>query len=120
MTLQTIAAAILLALGAVLILLASVGVVRMPDLFTRMHAATKASSLGALLLLGGVALYFDRFAVTSRAVAIVIFLFLTLPVAAHLLGRAAYRAGVPLWAGTVRDELRDHAAAWARDDEAGP
>lgn len=103
-----IIAAILIVVGSFLSLVAGIGIVRMPDLFTRMHASTKASSLGLGLTLAGVAVHFGAVAVTTRAVAIVFFLFLTLPVGAHLLGRAAYLSGVPLWEGTVVDELRPH------------
>jgi multicomponent Na+:H+ antiporter subunit G len=93
-------------LGGLFLLLSAVGLVRMPDLFTRMQAAAKASTLGSALTLVGLALYFGELAVTSKAVATIIFLMLTAPVAAHMIARAAYFIGVPLWHGTVRDDLR--------------
>lgn len=98
--------AILLLVGAAFVLLASVGVLRMPDLFTRMQAATKAATLGSGCLLIGVAVYFGDLGVTARALAAVAFIVLTAPVAAHMIGRAAYFVSVPLWEGTVVDELR--------------
>ena len=101
-----VVAALLLAGGAFM-LLGALGLVRLPDVFTRMQAATKAATLGAACLLAAVAVHFAELGVTSRAVLVIAFLFLTAPVGAHVLARAAYSAGVPLWEGTVRDELRE-------------
>lgn len=78
--------------GAVLILLAGVGVVRFDDVLTRMHALTKASTLGLLLVLVGAAVHLhDPNDITSLALAAALQL-LTSPVSAHLIGRATYRA----------------------------
>lgn len=86
-------------------LVAALGVLRMPDLFMRMHAATKAGTLGAGLLLLAVALAFSQTGVTVRTLATIAFLLVTAPVAAHVIGRAAYRAErVPLWERTCMDE----------------
>ncbi|MBC8180580.1 monovalent cation/H(+) antiporter subunit G [candidate division KSB1 bacterium] len=98
---------ILLISGAAFMLLAAIGITRMPDLFTRMQAATKAAALGASFIFCAVAFFFSELGVTTRAAATIIFIFLTAPVAAHMLGRAAYLLGVPKWEGTVTDELRD-------------
>jgi multicomponent Na+:H+ antiporter subunit G len=98
--------AVLMLFGGVFMLLAAVGVLRMPDLPTRMHATTKAGSLGAGLVLLSVAVYFGELSVTTRAIATLLFIVLTAPVAAHIICRAAYFTGVPLWKGMVRDELR--------------
>jgi multicomponent Na+:H+ antiporter subunit G len=95
-------------IGAVFLLTASIGVFRMPDLFTRMQTATKAATLGISCVLLAVALYMNDFGVAIRAVLTIVFFFLTAPVAAHMIGRAAYFIGVPLWKGTLVDELRGH------------
>ncbi len=95
----------LLVAGALFLLLAAVGVVRMPDLYTRMQAATKATTLGVGCMLSAVAVYFDDFGVTVRALLVVAFIFLTAPVAAHMIGRAAFTIGVPFWRGTKLDEM---------------
>ena len=100
-----IVTAILLLIGASGLLLAAVGEVRMPDLFTRMQPATKGATLGIACMLLADAVYFSRVGVTTRALATIAFFFLTAPVTAHLIGRAAYFVGVPLWNGTVIDEL---------------
>jgi multicomponent Na+:H+ antiporter subunit G len=93
-------ALVLLLLGAFILFLASLGVLTMPDFFMRMQAASKASSLGAALMLAGVAVYFGEAQFTTRALAAIAFVFLTVPVSAHLLARAAFLMGVPMWKGT--------------------
>ncbi len=94
--------------GAAFMFLASLGVLRMPDLYTRMSATSKAATLGSGLVMLAAAVYFNEFSVAVRVLAIIVFLLLTVPVAAHMIGRAAYFDGVPLWEGTVLDELRGH------------
>lgn len=96
----------LLLIGAAFLLLAAVGLVRMPDLFTRMSAATKGTTLGVGCMLLAVGIYFPGIGITTRALAGIGFFVVTAPVAAHMIARAAYFVGVPLWEGTVRDELR--------------
>lgn len=97
----------LLLLGSGLILLASIGLIRLPDLPTRMHASTKAGSLGAGLVMLATAVAMPTPDVVTRAVVVVAFLLLTAPVAAHIIGRAGYFVGVPLWEGTVKDDLAE-------------
>lgn len=104
--LELITAALLL-LGGLLMLIAAIGLVRLPDLLTRMHATTKAGTLGAALTIAAAAVNFADAAVTARAIAIILFLILTAPVAAHAIGRAGYFVCAPLWRGTIKDELRD-------------
>ncbi len=101
-----IIALILMLVGTFFMLLAGLGLLRMPDLYLRMSAATKASTLGVGFILLAAAVYFDSLGATSRAVATIFFIFLTAPVAAHRIGRAAYFDGVDLWRGTQRDDLR--------------
>jgi multicomponent Na+:H+ antiporter subunit G len=92
-------------LGAAFGVLSAIGIVRMPDVYIRLQVASKASSLGIALLMLGVAAHFDDVSVTIRAVLVVLFLFLTAPVAAHVIGRAAYITHTPLAPGTAPDEL---------------
>jgi multicomponent Na+:H+ antiporter subunit G len=103
----SILAAALLVLGAAFMALGAVGLVRLPDVYMRMSASSKAATLGASLALLGAAVHFGTAAVAGRAVVIVAFLFLTAPVAAHAIGRAGYRRRSPLWEGTIADELAD-------------
>ncbi|MDR5874081.1 monovalent cation/H(+) antiporter subunit G [Halomonas sp. CUBES01] len=96
----------LILVGAVFMFLAALGLVRMPDLLTRMHATTKAATLGATLIMLAVALHFGEVAVVARAFGVILFIMITAPVAAHVIGRAGYFVGARLWSGTVKDELR--------------
>jgi multicomponent Na+:H+ antiporter subunit G len=90
--------------GAAFALLAALGLLRMPDVFTRMQASTKASTLGLGCLLAGAALQFGDVASVILLLSVGAFLLLTTPVSAHVIARASYRAGIPLWSGTVLDE----------------
>jgi multicomponent Na+:H+ antiporter subunit G len=103
---ETITALLLLA-GSAFGLLAAVGLARMPDVFTRMQASTKASTLGLGCLLAGTALQLGDPASIVRAASIGAFVMLTLPVASHVIARAAYLRDVPLWEGTVIDQRRE-------------
>jgi multicomponent Na+:H+ antiporter subunit G len=96
---------VLMMVGVVLIVIAGIGLLRMPDLYLRMSAVTKAATLGLGLILLGTAVYFADLGVASRALATAVFVLLTAPVSAHMIGRAAYSNGAPLWEGTVLDEL---------------
>ena len=98
--------AFFLLVGALFMLLAALGALRMPDLLMRMHATTKAGALGSGLIMVAVAVHFWEAGVTARALAVVLFVMLTAPVAAHAIARAGYFVGVPLWPKIVRDELR--------------
>ncbi len=79
--------------GALFCLLAAVGLLRLPDVYTRMHAASKAGTMGTGLLLTAIALVAFDGAIILRAIAGFVFLLLTAPVAAHLLARAAFLTG---------------------------
>jgi multicomponent Na+:H+ antiporter subunit G len=98
----------LLLLGSFLVLVAGIGVLRMPDLFLRMSATAKAGTLGTGLMVLAAAIYFNEFAIYTRAFALIVFLISTAPISTHMLGRAAYFDGVPLWKGTVQDDLYGH------------
>ncbi|MCC5811398.1 MAG: monovalent cation/H(+) antiporter subunit G [Ectothiorhodospiraceae bacterium] len=99
--------AFFLLVGAGFVLIGALGVIRMPDLMLRMHTTTKAGALGGGLIAIGAGLFFADASIMVRAVAILAFVVLTAPIAAHIIGRAAYFVGVPLWERTVTDELRE-------------
>lgn len=101
-----VAISVLLLIGGFFMLIGGIGVVRMPDMFMRMSATTKASTMGVGFMLAGAAVLFGDFAITVRAVLTFVFILLTAPVAAHMIGRAAYFDGVPLWEHTRVDELK--------------
>lgn len=106
--------------GSLFILVASVGLLRMPDLFMRLSATTKAATLGIALVLFAAALYFGRTGVTVLVIVIIIFLILTAPVAAHMIARAAYFNRVPLWKGSIYDDLRNKIEPKPAGDDRAP
>lgn len=97
---------ILSALGSIFILIAAIGILRMPDFYLRLSVTIKAATLGIGCLLGSAAIYFNEFSVTTKVFAIIFFLFLTAPVAGHIISRTAYKIGIPLWKFSVLDELK--------------
>lgn len=100
MILATLVALLLLA-GALFITVAAVGLLRLPDLLTRMHSATKAGSLGVGFILTAAALHSGDVAAATRAILVLLLVFLTAPVAAHMIARAAHIAGSGHAAGDV-------------------
>ncbi|MEP7762697.1 monovalent cation/H(+) antiporter subunit G [Sanguibacter sp. 25GB23B1] len=92
-TVADVAAALCLLAGAFLAFAAGVGVVRFPDLLSRMHAGTKPQVLGLILLLMGEALRVRNLQVLGMLVLVAVFQLMTAPVAAHMVGRAGYRTG---------------------------
>lgn len=78
-------------------LVAALGILRLPDVLIRMHAATKVGVLSSGLTMLAVALYFGEVSVVVRCILIVLFLLLTAPIAGHMVGRAALRLGVHLY-----------------------
>lgn len=97
---------VLILLGAGFMILSGLGILRLPDLYMRMSATTKTATSGVGCILLATAIHFDDVGVTSRAIATLVFLFLTAPIAAHMIGRTAYITGVKLWKGSVCDELK--------------
>lgn len=95
----------LLATGGLFCLLSAVGIMLMPDVYTRMQAASKAVTLGATLVVLGAATHFHEVDVVARCLLVCVFLFVTIPAATHLIARAACRAREPLAPETVIDEL---------------
>lgn len=103
---QWLSAALIL-VGATFSLLAAVGVLRMPDFYSRLQTSTKASTLGVGCVVLGAALELEGTGITARALLVVAFLGLTSPVAAQMLGRAAHAERVPLAESTVTDQWED-------------
>lgn len=97
-------------IGTFLSLVASFGVLRLPDVYTRNHAASKSTTLGVMSILLGAFLYFflEEKHFNAALILGIGFIFLTAPVAGHLISRAAYNSGVKLWGNSVRDDLREH------------
>jgi len=93
--------------GSAMTVFAGIGIWRLPDVFIRMHAATKVGTLGSGLIMAGVAVHFEDPGVVVRCVLIVFFLLLTAPIGAHMIGRAALRIGIVPWQPKAEDKPRD-------------
>jgi len=100
----TVIASASVLVGAAFMFVAALGVARMPDLFTRMQAATKASTVGVLFVMCGVAFAHLEGFVTIRAILIAGFFLVTSPVAAHAIARSAHVREVPLAPGTTVED----------------
>lgn len=105
-----ILAAIFILVGSVIVFISAIGMIRLPDVYTRSHAASKSSTLGVLSTLVGTLIYFvlaDGY-FSIRLILGIFFVFLTAPVAAHVISRSAYRKGVPLADESIEDDLKDY------------
>ncbi|MCA0969998.1 monovalent cation/H(+) antiporter subunit G [Halobacillus litoralis] len=98
-----------LLIGTFFIISGSLGILRFPDVYTRLHAATKASTLGvAGVMIGAfLFLYIEHDIVSGKLLLGIFFVLLTAPVSGHMISRAAYRSGVPLWEKSVKDDYAD-------------
>jgi multicomponent Na+:H+ antiporter subunit G len=96
---------VLLIVGGIFCLLAAVGIVRMPDVYTRMQTASKAVTFGATSIVMAAAVHFREADVVARCLLVCVFLFVTIPAASHLIARTAYRTREPLAPETGVDEL---------------
>ncbi|MEC1180798.1 Na+/H+ antiporter subunit G [Metasolibacillus meyeri] len=101
-------AVLMILFGAIISVVSAFGMIRLPDVYTRSHAATKSATLSVLACLSGAFIYFwshDGY-VSIRLILGIIFVFITAPVAGHLVCRAAYRSRVPLAEGSGEDLLK--------------
>ncbi|GGG20045.1 monovalent cation/H(+) antiporter subunit G [Paenibacillus abyssi] len=100
--------AFLVLFGAVLSVLSTFGLIRLPDVYLRSHAATKTATLGILCVLFAAFLYFILYEghVSAKLLLGIVFVFITAPVASHLIDRSAYFSGVPMWEKSVQDDLK--------------
>ena len=103
-----IIAAVLILIGTFFSFLSEIGILRLPDVYTRSHAASKSSTLGVLCILTGTLLFFliTDYYFSIRLLLGIFFVFLTAPVSAHMIARSAHRANVPLSETSVQDDLK--------------
>lgn len=97
---------IILIIGAAFTTIAAIGLIRFPDFFTRMHAATKAGAFGGIIILLLCAFCFASLKITLIVLVNIIFFYFTAPVAAHMIARSAYINRVKQWEGSKTDELK--------------
>ncbi|MEL6209374.1 MAG: monovalent cation/H(+) antiporter subunit G [Pseudomonadota bacterium] len=96
--------AVLLVAGGAFCFSAAVGLYRLPDVFMRMHASTKAGTLGLMFIVIAFALTQPALDVVIKAILVSVFMIITAPIGSHLVGRAAFRTGAPMWHRTILDE----------------
>lgn len=98
-----------ISVGVLFIIVTAIGLIRLPDLYTRAHAASKSATLGVMCVLLGVFFHFwlieDHF--NPRILLGILFIFITGPVGGHIMSRSSYIAGVKPWEGTVHDDLKE-------------
>ncbi len=103
-----IISAIVIILGVLFVVIGAVGLLRLPDFYIRISAITKAATVGVACIMIGVALNYNEISIAIKAFAVVLFLLITSPIAAHIIGRAAYDGGVPLWKKTEVNEYEEY------------
>lgn len=113
---EIVSAAVIM-IGVIFVFISAIGLIRLPDFYIRVSAITKAATMGVASIMIGVAIYYNELGVTVKAVTIVAFLLVTSPIAAHIIGRAAYEDGVPLWKKTTVNEFRDYLEKQAAREE---
>lgn len=107
-----IVTSVIMLIGAAFALIAAIGLLRLPDLYTRTHAASKAGTLGSGLLLLALAVFSQELGVVTRAIAAIVFFLLTAPISSHLLARSAYLVGYRPEPSTRCEDMADY-----RNDE---
>ncbi|MEX0658624.1 MAG: monovalent cation/H(+) antiporter subunit G [Egibacteraceae bacterium] len=117
MSMLDVVVAVLLLFGVTLALLAAIGLQQFPDVFARMHSATKPATLGLVAILGATALHIGDAGAVAKLVLVAILQFITAPVGAHMVGRAAYRAGTELSPLTTIDELAETGLGRPRQEQ---
>lgn len=96
-----------IAIGVVFLLIAGIGIIRLPDFYIRMSAITKAGTMGVGFIVLGISIHFNDLTIAGKSFVIISFMLLTSPVAAHIISRAAYRQSVPFWKKNLFDQLAD-------------
>ncbi|MBN1456853.1 MAG: Na+/H+ antiporter subunit G [Sedimentisphaerales bacterium] len=98
---------ILITIGVLFDIFGCVGLVRFPDVYNRLQAATKCVTLGTIMLLVGVAVVAGINATCAKAIVCAVFILITSPTGAHAIARGAHISGVPLWKDSVVDKYAD-------------
>ena len=105
MTAATIIGGVVVGFGTIFLFLGGLGILRLPDVYNRLQAGTKCTTLGAVCTIVGVGIIEPGW--LCKAVVVALFILLTNPISAHALARASYTSAVPLYEGTVVDKCRE-------------
>lgn len=115
-------AVVALAIGLFFMFVGVLGVLRLPDAYSRMHAASKCTTLGLTGMLIAAGLHLWTLDVVAKSATVIIFTFVATPIGTHLLAKAAHHGKLPQWDKTLSDELADDKAdpdMAVTDDEIG-
>lgn len=96
-----------IAIGVIFLLIAGIGIIRLPDFYIRMSAITKAGTMGVGFIVLGISIHFNDISIAGKSFVIISFMLLTSPVAAHIISRAAYKQNVPFWKNNLFDQLAE-------------
>lgn len=108
MTAIEIITSIFILLGTFFTFISAIGVIRLPDVYSRMHAAGKSGTLGVVFLMLATFIYFiPEGIINAKILLAIIFVFMTAPLSALMINRSAYRTGVPLEKNSVQDDLKE-------------
>ena len=113
-TVQTVIACVLMSAGLIFLLGSLVGMLRLPDFYSRIHASGNSETLGTLLVFMGLAVYNGYSVTSAKIVAIALFVFLGNPIGSHILSKAAYKTGHPVW--TLKRQAAENAEKEAEAD----
>lgn len=94
-------------LGTFLMLISAIGILRLPDFYSRLSAVTKNSTIGVVFIIAGAVVYFNNIEVLMKGAGIVLFIALTSPTSAYIIGKAAIHVKVPFWGKTDKSDFKD-------------
>jgi len=117
-TILGILGALVMGFGAVFLFLGAVGILRLPDVYNRLQAGTKCTTLGAFCTIVGVGIAQPEW--ICKALIVAVFILLTNPISAHALARASYKSAIPPCDGTVVDKWRELGECRQAGDATGP
>ncbi|MDY6915003.1 MAG: monovalent cation/H(+) antiporter subunit G [Candidatus Cloacimonadota bacterium] len=100
-----LAGSIITLIGSIFLFLGALGIVRMPDIYNRMQSGTKATTLGSILFMVGIAVGFAHCTCLPKIIILILFIIFTNPISSHALARAAHHIGIPLTKKSVKDDL---------------
>lgn len=115
---KDIISAIFIFVGALFMLISSIGMLRLPDFYIRNSASTKAVVLGVLLVLLGVGIHYNDIMIFIEIFAILFFIFLIAPLAAHIVSRAAVITNVKFWDKTDTEKVKEYQQQRPSEDDA--
>lgn len=96
-----------LILGALFVLISAIGLLRLPDLYMRMHATTKTTSMGVTLILAGIIMAYPEVTIVIKGFLIIIFIFLTAPLGTHMISKAGHLLHIKKWDRYVEDDMEE-------------